>query len=165
MTRRLGWRKGQASSLDSANEVVSASERGAAAVGGDVSGIVSTGPDAVNVQLGGVFLAVDAAGLMAPKIDEHRLLRGPVVVGDVPHEPPAFQAREELVARLGARRDGTSVVCAVTGMRGVGKSQVAAAYARACIDKGWRLVAWVDAGDMASVLAGLGSVAASLGMS
>jgi len=89
---------------------------------------------------------------------------GTVVVGDVPQEPAAFQPRGGLLDELRASGPGVAVVRAVTGMRGVGKTQVAAAYARWCIDANWRLVAWVSAGETAGVLAGLAAVATRLGI-
>jgi tetratricopeptide (TPR) repeat protein len=85
-----------------------------------------------------------------------------VVVGGIPQVPLGFQPRADLLAELD--QASGPVVHAVTGIQGVGKTQLAAAYARARLVDGWRLVAWVDAADPGTLRAGLAAVAETLGL-
>jgi RNA polymerase sigma factor (sigma-70 family) len=87
-----------------------------------------------------------------------------VVVGDIPMEPPCFRARVGLLAELDRPSARVSVIHPVTELHGLGATQLAAAYARAKLAAGWRLVAWVNGGDIGSLLAGLAAVADATGL-
>jgi tetratricopeptide (TPR) repeat protein len=101
----------------------------------------------------------DAAGLVQGRP------AGAVVVGEIPRQPTAFVARETVGRLTAAAGSGqVAVLCAVTGLRGVGKTQVAAAYARDWRNQGWELVAWVNAESRDVLLAGLARVADALGV-
>ncbi|HEU5159166.1 MAG TPA: tetratricopeptide repeat protein [Streptosporangiaceae bacterium] len=78
----------------------------------------------------------------------------PIRVGEIPRRPPAFQPRTELYSRI-TDADRIAIVQALTGARGVGKTQLAAEYARACMADCWPLVAWIPAEDPEQVTAGL----------
>ena len=87
-----------------------------------------------------------------------------VVVGDIPAQRPGLQPRPALLAQLNRASQGPPVVV-LTGTAGVGKTQLAAAYARARLAGGWRLIAWVNARDSESLLAGLAAVAEATALS
>ncbi len=87
-----------------------------------------------------------------------------VVVGDIPLEPPGFQPRAGLLAKLDSAGARVSVIHAMTGLQGRGATQLAAAHARAKLAAGWRLVAWVNAANTDSMQAGLAAVAEAAGL-
>jgi hypothetical protein len=104
------------------------------------------------------------AVLPAADTPDPRLGNGQNVVGDIPREPPGFLPRAELMAELDGASGPVAVIYAAAGMRGVGRTQLAAAYVRARLADGWRLVAWVDAADPGALEAGLAAVARALGL-
>ncbi|MFD4444695.1 tetratricopeptide repeat protein, partial [Nocardia sp. NPDC058519] len=84
-----------------------------------------------------------------------------LVVGRVPEQPPHFVDRAQ-VNRLRLALNSGPVV--VTGMRGTGKTQVAAAYAREAMAGSAGLVGWVNAETTDTTLADLAKVAARVGV-
>lgn len=86
-----------------------------------------------------------------------------VVVGLVPRKPDHFIHREQLTA-LGDGLARGKVAVVVTGMRGAGKTQLAAAYAREVLDHGSGLVGWVNAETAGTLHAGLAEIADHLGV-
>ena len=88
---------------------------------------------------------------------------GQVVVGDIPASRLGLQPRPALLAQLNLASHRPPVV--LTGSWGMGKTELAAAYARAKLADRWRLIAWVNARDSETLLAGLAAVADATGLS
>jgi tetratricopeptide (TPR) repeat protein len=111
-------------------------------------------------------IIVPAAGSREPHAVEapaRTTAKGQVVVGDIPALRHGFQPRPALLAQLNRVGGGPPVM--LTGTRGAGKTQLAAAYARARLAARWRLVAWVNARDRLTLQAGLAAVADATGLS
>ena len=71
------------------------------------------------------------------------------------------QEQDELVEAVFARAEPRTVL---TGMRGSGKTQLAAAVAARCEEEGWPLVAWIHATSRKEILAGLYELAMRIGI-
>ena len=71
------------------------------------------------------------------------------------------QEQDKLVEAVFARSEPRTVL---TGMRGSGKTQLAAAVATRCEEEGWLLVAWIHAASRKEILAGLYEFALRIGI-
>ena len=71
------------------------------------------------------------------------------------------QGQDELFDAVFARSEPRTVL---TGMRGSGKTQLAAAVAARCKEEGWPLVAWIHAASRKEILAGLYEFALRIGI-
>lgn len=112
-------------------------------------------------QVRDIYINTPPAG--SPEAASARLEpKYPIRVGDVPQRPPAFQPRTDLFEQIAAA-ERVAVVQALTGARGVGKTQLAAEYAQRCIANDWQLVAWIPAEEPGQALTRLTELAEKLG--
>lgn len=88
-----------------------------------------------------------------------------IVIGQIPRAPLSYVARD-VSARLDLALDGTrnQTIAALVGMRGVGKTQIAACYARDSLAKNTPLVVWIDASTEDALLDGIDHVVERLSL-
>ena len=129
------------------------------AAGGDISGIASTGDDAMNVQ----YRAERMTVLPAEAFRSWAELAVPPGLGNLPARPGLFVGRAGELARLDAALAGPGgvVVQAVHGLGGIGKSTLAAHWAAAHAGD-YTLTWWITAVTPADIDAGLAALAAAL---
>ena len=160
----LGWWAGREPSPPETSDPVTdtAAGQGSQAVLGGVGMNIG---DEADLRGATITIRTGAESLMPDPSHPGQDPASPIVGGDIPRPPPAYQDRVPLLAALRepTGKPGVCVVQAVTGMRGVGKTQAAAAYARQCLNEKWRLVAWINAESMAAALDGLARVASAVG--
>ena len=133
---------------------------------GDVQREVQTERD-MDVAMPGVMVSHQLADEAQAQVAEPlppEAVRDQVVVGAIPVASPGFRPRADLLAELDRAGTRVSVIHAATGLTGLGATQLAAAYARAKLTAGWRLVAWINAADTGGLLAGLTAVADATGL-
>ncbi|MET3422681.1 tetratricopeptide (TPR) repeat protein [Actinoplanes tereljensis] len=89
-----------------------------------------------------------------------------LVAGDLPGRAVAWQDRPGLLDAVvqSAADGGTAVVAALAGQRGVGKTQLAAAYARLRVQHGWPVVVWANAESEPGIVTALDELATLAGL-
>ena len=129
------------------------------AAGGDISGIASTGDDAVNVQYRAEQMTVLPEQAFRPWAE----LAAPAGLSNLPARPGLFVGRAGELARLDAAMAGPGgvVVQAVHGLGGIGKSTLAARWAAAHAAD-YTLTWWITAATPADIDAGLAALAVAL---
>jgi tetratricopeptide (TPR) repeat protein len=132
---------------------------------GEVHGGNITGP-AYATDGGTVIQAPGGTVVLPASPPSVQVAKGQTVVGELPGRPPSFFSRDQTMdlATLFMPGPGTAIVCVVTGGHGVGKTQVAAEYARQRVERGCPLVAWVSGETRDRLLDGLMELADALGV-
>ena len=95
--------------------------------------------------------SINNTSMTPPHMQAGKMLR----FGSRPQVTAGFVTREgqdELFEAVFTRAEPRTVL---TGMRGSGKTQLAAAVAARCEEEGWPLVAWINAASRKEILAGL----------
>ncbi|WP_280905594.1 tetratricopeptide repeat protein [Streptomyces sp. MAA16] len=130
------------------------SGRQASAGGGAVR--VERSGDAVALGAHAVAISGHVSQVLLAAPPPSRPLDWPIRLGSVPVLASAFQVRSAVRERIDRARDGHATVVlaqVLSGGGGVGKTQLAAAYAHQALVDGVDLVVWVDASDIEQVLA------------
>jgi tetratricopeptide (TPR) repeat protein len=99
-------------------------------------------------------------------------LRGPghrrsgaaeILIGDIPREPLSYTHRQLPLSEL-EQSLNSSGLCLLLGGRGVGKTHLAAAYAREYLRAGGRVVIWIVAEEATAVITSLAELARRAGI-
>ena len=129
-----------------------------------VGGGVQQGVDAGNLDPAVSYPLAAGSATQAPERLPLEPASHQLVVGDIPAEPHGFRPRVGLLEELDRAGARVTVIHPLTGQQGVGTTHLAAAYARAKVDAGWPLVAWVNGTDTGSLLGELAAVADAAGL-
>ncbi|WP_136313910.1 FxSxx-COOH system tetratricopeptide repeat protein [Actinomyces procaprae] len=103
------------------------------------------------------LIATGQASSVSQRQESSRFGTRPTVADGFIKRPQFTRLLESVVAQSAERT-------VLVGMRGCGKSQLAAALARYCEKQDWQLVAWINAQSRDSVLAGLSELGLALGV-